>query len=346
MKEGKLDWKVLKQLIAHKGYENEGIIMGARPGCDTAVIDTKEAARRAQEYYQSKEEPYLVFKTDPITFPTTSPGKYAVIVNANDVVTAGALPFGFNATIIVPPDSAPIDVIKIQEGIHNECLKNKITVLGGHTEVSSSVASPIVSGAMFGYVPRDYYVSREIEEGDIMLCVGWCAKEGVGIIASEGYEELVEVMETETLNKLMELGNEISVVETALELNKKYQPSLLHDATEGGVMAAAYEAIAVENYGLTLSSKEFPITKETNELCKMLGISPLKLISSGTLLVVAPEEKASEIMKEGTKERPIRKVGIITEEEKGLKIDGEEVPPPQPDALIQALRRVEKKEFE
>ena len=44
----------------------------------------------------------FVAKADPITFPTPEPGAYAVAVNANDVYTAGALPFGFSPTILLP----------------------------------------------------------------------------------------------------------------------------------------------------------------------------------------------------------------------------------------------------
>ncbi len=246
MKEGKLPWELLKDLVTKNGFQTEGVIQGPKAGCDVAVFNYHLAIKRAQEFYQSREDVHVVFKTDPITFPTPNPGRYAVVVNSNDIVTSGALPFAFNATIILPIGSMKADVQKIQNDIDSECVKQKITILGGHTEISSSVNSPIVSGAMIGFVPADYYVPRTIQEGDVMFCVGWCTKEGMGIIASKGYEKLIEMIGKEKLSRLMKLGEDISITESALMINKKYQPGLMHDATEGGILGAAFETIAAE----------------------------------------------------------------------------------------------------
>ncbi|MEA2070897.1 MAG: AIR synthase related protein [Asgard group archaeon] len=340
MKEGKLAWELLQKMLRKTGYENKGIVQGAKAGCDAAVINYQQAITRVQEFYESDEEVYLVYKSDPITFPTTNPGKYAVIVNSNDVVTTGALPFGFNATIIVPSTFTSTGIAKIQEGIHQECLKYKISVLGGHTEISSSVNSVVVSGSMFGFVPKDHYVTRDISEGEVMVCIGYCAKEGMGIIASEGYETLLNFMESSAVDKLLELGNDICVMEEALTTNKHYHPSMIHDATEGGVVGAAYETIATENFGIALEADKFSLTRETKEVCALLDVDPLRVISSGTLLVVTSEEQGKKMEKESTKDIPKKIVGRIQKPEKGITLDGEPTPPPQPDEIIKALNEL------
>ena len=89
MEEGKLPIDLLDKLIATDIKGIQGVIQGPQVGCDVAVIDYIQAIKRAQQFYNSKEKVYVVFKTDPITFPTPNPGRYAVIVNANDVVTSG-----------------------------------------------------------------------------------------------------------------------------------------------------------------------------------------------------------------------------------------------------------------
>ena len=341
MEEGKLPLNLLDKIIGEVDKLPDSVIQGPQVGADVAVIDFQKAIKRAQKFYQSREKVYLVYKTDPITFPTPNPGKYAVIVNANDVVTSGAIPFGFNATIILPIGSSTKDVFKIQRGIQQECEKNNVIILGGHTEFSSSVFTPIVSGAMLGFVPKDYYVPREINEGDVMLCVGWCAKEGAGIIANEGYKELSKYMGKSLLDMLIKLGKDISVVDIALKINKKIQPELMHDATEGGVLGAVYETMAPSDFGIKLYSEKFPLTNETIKVCKLLEVDPLKVISSGTLLVITSESKAKKIMKESTKEIPIEIIGKISSKENGIILDGEVIPPPGPDAIIDALRKLE-----
>ena len=110
MEEGKLPFHMLEQLLDKQGYSNPGIIMGPGLGLDAAVIDFEQAATCAQDFYNSKNECYLILKTDPITFPTPNPGKYAVIVCANDIATTGAIPYGFGATIIFPPSCSKEDI--------------------------------------------------------------------------------------------------------------------------------------------------------------------------------------------------------------------------------------------
>jgi hydrogenase expression/formation protein HypE len=195
---------------------------------------------------------------------------------------------------------------------------------------------------MLGFVPKDYYIHREISDGDVLLCVGWCAKEGVGIITREGYEQqLSKQMNKSSIDKLAKLGSDISVVDVALKINKKIQPGLMHDATEGGVLGAVYETIAPSDFGIELCLKKFPLTDETIKVCELLKVDPLKVISSGTLLVITSESKAKKIMKESTKEIPIEIVGKICSKENGITLDGEVVPPPGSDAIIDALRKLE-----
>lgn len=342
MKEGKLSWELLKNLVTKNGFQADGVIQGPKAGCDVAVFNYQLAIKQTQEFYQSQEDVHVVYKTDPITFPTPNPGRYAVVVNSNDIVTSGALPYAFNPTIILPIGTTKEDIQKIQDDIDSECVKQKITILGGHTEISSSVNTPIVSGAMIGFVPADYYVPRKIQEGDVMLCVGWCTKEGMGIIASEGYETLREIIGEKKLSRLIKLGEDISINDSALMINKKYQPGLMHDATEGGILGAAYETIAVENYGLKLIKDAFPLTKETKEVCELLEVNPLKVISSGTLLVVSSPEKAKNILNESTSDIPIRVVGEIVSQKQGITLDGKPLPPPQSDEVINALKKLEK----
>ena len=341
MEEGKLSWDLLQKIVLQKGSIGEGVIQGPKAGCDVAVFDFHKAKKKAQKFYESTEEVYVVYKSDPITFPTPNPGQYCVEVNANDIVTSGALPYGFNITIILPTNSPKELILKIQQEINEECSRKGITVLGGHTEISSSVNTPIISGAMIGFVPIDYYVPRKMKEGDILVCVGWCAKEGIGIIAEEGYDLLIEKMGNEKLDKLIDLGKDISIVDLALSINKKYKPGLMHDATEGGILGAAYETIIVENFGLELESKLFPFTKESMELFILLDIDPLRVISSGTLLVVLPEKKAQELIKEDSAKIPIRIIGKITNKEQGVTLNGKPVEPPSSDAIIDALRKIE-----
>ena len=156
MDEGKLDISLLEEILSRKGYQNEGIISSGEIGVDAASLNLSLAQKKAQEFYKNDSESYLIVKSDPVTFPTSEPGKYAVIVNANDIACSGAVPYGFLATIIVPPITKFNEIKIIQKQIHQQCLDLGISLLGGHTEISDSVKRIIISGHMIGFVPKDY----------------------------------------------------------------------------------------------------------------------------------------------------------------------------------------------
>ena len=141
---------------------------------------------------------------------------------------------------------------------------------------------------------------------------------------------------------MKEFGNDISVVDIALKINKQFKPGLMHDATEGGVLGAAYETISPENFGLALNSEEFPITEDTKKLCKLLNVDPLRVISSGTLLVILDGKKAKEVTTLSNEKIPIKIIGEITTKKEGITLDGANLSPPSADAVIAALNALEK----
>ena len=73
MEEGKLPLDLLDKIIGDFDTLPDSVIQGPQVGADVAVIDYQKAIKRAQNFYQSKEKVYLVYKTDPITFPTPPP---------------------------------------------------------------------------------------------------------------------------------------------------------------------------------------------------------------------------------------------------------------------------------
>ncbi|MHA1205616.1 MAG: AIR synthase related protein, partial [Candidatus Heimdallarchaeaceae archaeon] len=156
MKEGKLPIPKLSEILELKGAKNEGIISAGIIGHDVAVIDIQSAKQNALKFYNSKSKVLLIEKSDPITFPTPNPGHYSVIVNSNDIACSGGVPYGFLITIIAPPDTTFDKIKAIQKEIHKQCEKFDISILGGHTEISQSVNTIIISGHMIGFVPKEF----------------------------------------------------------------------------------------------------------------------------------------------------------------------------------------------
>jgi hydrogenase expression/formation protein HypE len=339
MDEGKVPWAILKELTSLSGAKRQGIVLGAAPGVDVAAIDISKAIQTSQEFYSSTAFPILCFKTDPVTFPTSEPGRYAVTINANDLATAGALPFGFNATILLPPGASESVILAIQQQIHNKCSEMGVVILGGHSEVTAGVNHPVVSGAMIGFVPWDFFPPRTARPGDLIVCSGWVGAEGTGILLDAGKRHFAEQMTDAEIAKSSEIGKSISIVDEVLKVNRKARPNVIHDPTEGGVIGGVFEMVTSIGLGATLHQESFPIHDGTRRICSILSIDPLRLISSGCVLYIIDEERLDSVL--NNSKQPVSVVGTIEGTDSGeVLMDGQSIPPPEADHVIRGLTRL------
>ncbi len=344
MQEGKLPLKQLKALLKLKGSDNPGIIKNGSVGSDAAVINIKEAIKVVKNVYNAQDNIHLVEKSDPITFPTAEPGTYAVIVNSNDIVCTGGVPYGFLATIIVPPNYQYSDIVEIQKQISEKCQEFGISVLGGHTEISSVVNTPIVSGHMIGFVPEQYLVPNMLQLGHKILVIGNIGSEGIGIIVDSSKEIINDILDKKEIKQAKEIGSKISVMEIVLDLNKKFKPALFHDVTEGGLYGGLYELIKYTKYGIKLYN-EPPVLDLTKKLAKWLDFNPYYLISSGALIVSTKSDKVESIKKYlDSCQIPNTIIGEVTEEQGILRDNkGNKLDEPKGDDIIPALKNLKKK---
>ncbi len=341
--EGKLDISQLKELLVSRGASNRGIVQGPAIGVDVAVIDFDAAKERACEYYgvDPASRCFLILKSDPITFPTSHPGRYVIIINGNDLVTAGAVPYGFLVTLVAPVGNEESRLLAIQRELHEAAKDRNISILGGHTEISSTVNSIIVSGFMVGFVPEVFLPKHEsVEVGDVIVQVGWAGIEGTSILASEGRDKLKSHLtpsELQTATNTIEL---IDISERALAINSKYRPKMIHDCTEGGILGGLYEMIYALRMGADITGP-FPVMNETGKICELLEIDPLRLISSGTFFVVATRKSAEQIVADDY-QVPCRIIGKMRPSDEGVTCDGKPLAGSEPDELIPGLANLEK----
>jgi hydrogenase expression/formation protein HypE len=286
---GKLDQKFMAKLL--KKYttrsENSRVIVGPKVGQDTAIIDMGEK--------------YLVVKSDPITFATDEIGYYVVNINTNDIVTSGAIPKWFQSVILLPEtDTSEPMVEKIFADIHSECQKLGIEVIGGHTEVTFGLERPIVIGTLFGEVAKEKLVTTMGgKPGDALLITKGIVIEGAAIIAHEKEKELLE--QNFDL-KLIEMGKKllhnpgIGVAKEASLIHSKFHVHAMHDPTEGGLAMGIIELARNSNCGAIVDINKIPFVPGSKELCEHFGLNPLGTITSGTLLIAAPEEIGLQII--------------------------------------------------
>ncbi len=287
---GKLPPNVLRRLLRKfiPQHDESGIILPPTPGQDTGIVQFGEQQ--------------LVIKANPVTFATDEIGYYAVIINANDISTAGAIPKWFTTTILLP-EKETTDALceKIFESIAEECNKRKIAVVAGHTEVTVGLDRPVIAGTMLGILPNDKTPITTFggKPGDIILLIKDVAIEGTAIISRECENHLLQ---KGISKKIIDEGKSylhspgISIVLEAELLTANFPVHALHGPTEGGFSMGLVELAENSKCGVLIEKSAIEIPEITHQLCNIYNIDPLQLIASGCLIAAVDSQDVPSIV--------------------------------------------------
>ena len=237
----------------------------------------------------------LVFSTDPITGTTTHIGTHSVIINANDIATSGARPIWYFCTILLPPGTKESILRSIMVEIDKASKALGVAVLGGHTEVTAGIGRPILAGFMIGEAEHGRVLSSEDGRlGDKILLTKTAGLEGTAILASDHSSRLRHLSHS-TIDRARKFSEQISIVNEALAVAGLQGVHSMHDPTEGGVLNGLWELAEASNLGINVWADKVRIAPETLEICSVLHLDPLKLMSSGSLLVAVQPSAAYRV---------------------------------------------------
>jgi HAD superfamily hydrolase (TIGR01509 family) len=305
---GKLPNSFLGQLLETYRIEDPSVIVGPSVGEDTAAVDI--SGREV-----------LVLKTDPITFATESIGRYAVLINANDMATAGTDARWMLATLLLPRGFSRSQVKRIFADLHDACKTWGIILCGGHSEITDAVVRPVVSGMMAGTIcRRDLIQKRGIAPGDRILMTKAVAVEGTAIIAAEFSDLLLEKgMRRVEIDGCHQFQSMLSILPEARLAWKNDGVTALHDVTEGGIATALAELSQAGDHGMRIRCEAIPIYAQTRRMTDLLGIDPLGLIGSGSLLICCRPASAPQLMAEmGQNGISVTDIGVVTDQKSGI----------------------------
>ena len=65
----------------------------------------------------------------------------------------------------------------------------------------------------------------------------------------------------------------------------------MHDITEGGVFGAVLEMCCGRGLGAEIDARKIPVLPVTEKICRLTGLDPYKLLSSGSMLCTCKKPK-------------------------------------------------------
>lgn len=164
-----------------------------------------------------------------------------------------------------------------------------VDIMGGHTEITASVTRVVIITTAVGKVLKDKLItSSGAKEGDNILLTKTAGMEGTAIIAHDKEKELLEKIDKSTIERAKAFINDISVVKEGI-IAGKFGISAMHDVTEGGVLGAVWELSEASEKGILIYEEKIPIALETKKICEYYSIDPLKLISSGCMIITVKD---------------------------------------------------------
>jgi len=311
MQPGKLPLDLLSRLLGEIDVRDPRVVLGARAGEDAALIDFGDR--------------YLVAKTDPITFATDLIGWYMVQINANDIAVMGGTPRWLMTTLLLPDTTSENEVERIFTQVREACEALNITLIGGHTEITYDLPRPIAVGAMLGEVPKERAVlTSGARPGDSIVLTKAIAVEGTSILAREAAGDLLERgVAQNTIDRAKDFlfAPGISVVSEATIACDAVDVHAMHDPTEGGLSGGLVEMAEGANVGMLIDMETVPVLPECRELCDALGLDPLGLIASGSLLAaVSPSEVEALTRALANEGIAAHEIGTVTDRPDGLKV--------------------------
>lgn len=318
-----------------KEANQASLLVGPGVGEDVAAIAAEEAQAGG----------VLLVKSDPITFVAEDFGHYLLTVNANDIVTAGGTPRWLLATLLVPPGTLGVAIGRLFADLTAACEGAGVVLCGGHTELTDAVTRPVVNGTMIGTVEKQRLIKKSgMAQGDVLLLTKALAVEGTAILASE-YAPLVRRrgIDEATIGRAAALRTEMSIRPEAEIAVSEGGTSAMHDVTEGGVATALRELSTAGGHRLRVELDRIPVLAETSRICGALGIDPLGLIASGSLLITVRRGAADRLLARFEEAGiAVCRIGEVLERGVGVEAERAGKAARLPEFAVDELARLEK----
>jgi hydrogenase expression/formation protein HypE len=242
-------------------------------------------------------------------------------------------------TLLLPEGTDEAGVEEIMRQAAEAADELNVDIIGGHTEITASVNKPVIVSTAIGKAAKGSVKDgADLKYGDSILLTKLAGLEGTGIIATDFGEELSGVLTVEEIFEAQQMLSLVSVVREGVVAGEMGF-SAMHDVTEGGVLGAVWEICHIADMGAILNEESIPVAPVTQRICGHFHMDPLRLISSGAMLIVVDAEDTAAL------ENAIRKAGIrvtrigeIRDRREGIKLvkrDGSivSVDPPTSDEI-------------
>ncbi len=302
------------------GARRKQLLVGPGYGLDNAIVKIGSGK-------------VLVSTTDPLSFIPSVGAKdsawLSIHLIASDLATSGVSPqyalFDFN----LPPKMEDSVFSDYWTSIHHECRKLGVSIAGGHTGRYQGCDYTIIGGgSMIALCPEARFLTPAMANaGDDLILTKGAAIETTAVLTRSFPRSVRRALGPRLFERAWEYLRKVSTVKDALAAAsvgvRKNGVTAMHDATEGGVLAAIIEVSTASGLGLRLDVEKIRISDESLAVCKLFRVDPLTSLSQGSLVVATRPFATSRVLRALSSQELVPSVvGRFVSKDKGSRMLG------------------------
>jgi len=262
----------------------------------------------------------VVVSTDPcIGVPRKWFGWLLVHYAASDVALFGAKPEFCTINLLGPPSTKPQIFQQIMKQTCHATDELQMAIVTGHTGTYDGLSTPVGVCTAYGTIDRSKLITpKGAKPGDHVFCLKPLGLEVTINFALTHKTLAKKIFGAERTQKLQKLVPMQSCVREALLLAETCGVHAMHDATEGGLIAALNEVAEASKVGFRIDIEKIPISDEVQRLTSNFRLSERQLLSmssTGTILAaVGPQvrEEVETVMHQNKVQANV--LGVFTED--------------------------------
>ncbi len=230
------------------------------------------------------------FIVSPYRFPGGNIGKLSICGTVNDLACMGAKPMYMTCSFVIE-EGFPMDELEeIAAAMEKTAAEAGVRIVAGDTKVAGKgqVDHVFITTTGIGALTEGVSLSgAKARPGDAVIVTGDVGRHGCTILLAR--EELG--IDADVKSDCAPLSG---LVESVLRATKDIH--VIRDATRGGVGTVLYEIAEQSGVGVRVDQAAVPVDGAVGGVCGMLGLDPLYLANEGTMVVVAPKERAESVL--------------------------------------------------
>lgn len=298
------------------GARSSEVISGPSAGVDVSVL-------------RVGSDEVMLANCDPISLlPSIGPAdsaKMSVYEVSSDVSTTGHSPRFAMFDLNLPPTLTDRSLTEYWKSINSACLELGVTIVGGHTGRFEGCDYSIVGSATMWATSGtgDYVTSDMAKSGDDLIITKGAGFGATAVLAHAFPKTVRKALGHKLFDearKYFPNANTVKDAVTAASIGIRHRGvSAMHDATEGGVVAAIIEMAEASRLGGTVAIDDIPISEETRQISRLFRIDPLVSLGEGSLVIACKQHKSRAVIEKlRTKNIPANIVGRLTSKSRAI----------------------------